>query len=175
MLTSLFAYLDDEKDEKLLEDIFYGYAKQMHVLAESYLHSAADAEDAVSQVFEKIALKNFDIVRKIENEEDMRNYLLKATKNTALNLDGQKMQSVRFSGRCLRSDPCRDRRGFRRGSAGADLYQNGMSGRDRDHLQSGGQIQKRTVLPLRSGEKHPRNGKTFVSIRIRYQATIGKR
>ena len=99
MLTHLLAYLDEEEDKKLLEDIFYTYSKQMYVLAESYLHRPADAEDVVGTVFERIAAKNFDIVRAITNETDLRNYLLKATKNTALNAIGKKRQDNVISDR----------------------------------------------------------------------------
>jgi len=85
-LNFILAYLDDENDQKLLEDIFYAYSKQMMHLALSYLKNEEDAEDAVGTVFEKIASRNFDVVRNIKNEVDLRNYLLKATKNTSLNL-----------------------------------------------------------------------------------------
>lgn len=86
----ILTYLDDEEDQLLLEDIFYTYSKQMMSLAVTYLKNTEDAEDAVSTVFEKIATKNFDIVRQIQNETDLRNYLLKSTKNTALNMMGKK-------------------------------------------------------------------------------------
>ena len=99
MLTHLLAYLDEEEDQRLLEDIFYTYSKQMYVLAESYLHRPADAEDVVGTVFERIASKNFDIVRAITDETDLRNYLLKATKNTALNAIGKKRQDNAISDR----------------------------------------------------------------------------
>lgn len=85
-LNAILAYLDEENDQKLLEDIFYSYSKQMVSLAHSYLKNEEDAEDAVGTVFEKIASRNFDVVRSIENEVDLRNYLLKATKNTSLNM-----------------------------------------------------------------------------------------
>ena len=37
-------------------------------------------------MFLKIAQKNLAVLKKIKSETDIRNYLLKATKNTALNL-----------------------------------------------------------------------------------------
>ena len=55
-------------------------------MANSILKNTDDAEDAVSTVFLKIATKNWDIVNSINNKTDLRNYLLKATKNTSLNM-----------------------------------------------------------------------------------------
>jgi len=92
-LQLILAYLDDEGDEKLLEDIFYAYSKQMVHLAMSYLKNTDDAEDAVGTVFERIASRNFDVVRSIENDADLRNYLLKATKNTCLNILREKKKA----------------------------------------------------------------------------------
>ncbi len=85
-LSLILAYLDDEKDKILLEDIFNTYSKQMMCLAKMYLKKEEDAEDAVATVFERIASRNFDVVRSIKNDIDLRNYLLKATKNTSLNM-----------------------------------------------------------------------------------------
>lgn len=85
MLALFFAYLDDENDKRLFEDIFFSYRKQMITVASSVVQNAEDAEDVVSSVFLKIATKYWDNVRDIKNDVDLRNYLLKATKNTALN------------------------------------------------------------------------------------------
>ena len=51
-----------------------------------FVSNEIDAEDIVHDVFLKIAQKNLVVLKKIESETDIRNYLLKATKNTALNL-----------------------------------------------------------------------------------------
>lgn len=56
----------------------------MYELANSILKNSYDAEDAVHEVFYKIAQKHSDIFSRIELDVDFRNYLLKATKNTAL-------------------------------------------------------------------------------------------
>lgn len=85
MLALYLAYLDDENDKKLFEEIFYAYRKQMVTLALSILNNENDAEDAVHNVFLRIAQKNWNTVRTIENKTDLRNYLLKATKNASLN------------------------------------------------------------------------------------------
>lgn len=85
MLALYLAYLDEENDINLLEEIYNSYKNQMVTLALSILKSNEDAEDIVNDVFLNIAQKNFDVVRSIKNNVDLRNYLLKATKNTALN------------------------------------------------------------------------------------------
>lgn len=85
MLMFYLAFLDDN-DKQLFEQIFYTYRKQMLVIANSVLHNNTDAEDAVHDVFLKIATKYMSVVKSIESDIDLRNYLLKATKNTALNI-----------------------------------------------------------------------------------------
>ena len=57
----------------------------MVTFAVTILGNEDDAQDAVGDVFLRIAQKNWDVVRDIKNETDLRNYLLKATKNTSLN------------------------------------------------------------------------------------------
>lgn len=85
MLALYLAYLDDDNDKRLFEDMFISYRKQMVTLAVTIFGNTDDAQDAVSDVFLRIAKKNWDVVREIKNETDLRNYLLKATKNTCLN------------------------------------------------------------------------------------------
>lgn len=85
MLILYLTYLDDDTDKELFEKIFNSYKNQMVTLALSMLNNKYDAEDVVSDVFLRIAQKYFDVVRGIENETDLRNYLLKATKNTVIN------------------------------------------------------------------------------------------
>lgn len=90
MLTLLMTYLDSDDDKILFETIYLSYRKQMIALAKTILHNEDDAEDAVHSVFYVIASRNWDIVKSIQDERDRRNYLLKATKNTALNLTRKK-------------------------------------------------------------------------------------
>lgn len=85
MLALYLAYLDDDNDQKLFEDMFLSYRKQMVTFAVTILGNEDDAQDAVGDVFLRIAQKNWDVVRDIKNETDFRNYLLKATKNTSIN------------------------------------------------------------------------------------------
>jgi len=85
MLVFCSAYIDNFDDKKLFEKIFYSYRKQMIYLAFKYVHNQDDAEDIVHDVFLNIAQRHMSVIRSIKNDIDMRNYLLKATKNTALN------------------------------------------------------------------------------------------
>ena len=95
MLALYLAYLDEDKDKELFEKIFNSYKKQMVTLALSMLNNKHDAEDVVGDVFLRIAQKCFDVVRGIEDKTDLRNYLLKATKNTSLNkIKGKKKENV---------------------------------------------------------------------------------
>lgn len=95
MLALYLAYLDDDNDKKLFENMYLSYRKQMVAFAITILGNEDDAQDAVGDVFLRIAQKNWDVVRGIENETDLRNYLMKATKNTALNkIKGKKKENV---------------------------------------------------------------------------------
>ncbi len=95
MLALYLAYLDDENDKILFEDMFLSYRKQMVTFAVTILGNEDDAQDAVGDVFLRIAQKNWDVVRDIKNETDLRNYLLKATKNTSLNkIKSKKKENV---------------------------------------------------------------------------------
>ena len=62
----------------------------MFYVAKGITGNDHDAEDIVHDVFLKIALKHISIVRKLSNPDDIRNYLLKATKNTAINCKEKK-------------------------------------------------------------------------------------
>lgn len=95
MLALYLVYLDDDNDKKLFENMYLSYRKQMVALAITILGNEDDAQDAVGDVFLRIAQKNWDVVRRIDNETDLRNYLLKATKNTSLNkIKGKKKENV---------------------------------------------------------------------------------
>lgn len=84
MLIFYMSFIDDELQRRLFEEIYLNYRKQMLLVARSVLGSDTDAEDVVHDVFLKIAKKHMSRISKIENSIDLRNYLLKATKNTAL-------------------------------------------------------------------------------------------
>ena len=85
MLTSYLGLIDDEQQRVKFEEIYTTYRMQMIHLAKSYFENEADAEDVVHDVFVRIATKHMKFIQGLDNPEDIRNYLLKATKNTALN------------------------------------------------------------------------------------------
>ena len=85
MLIFCLTFIDDLDDKKLFENLFYSYRKQMICLAMSYIHNQEDAEDIVHDVFLNIAQRQMSIIKTIKNDTDVRNYLLKATKNKTLN------------------------------------------------------------------------------------------
>lgn len=84
MLMLYMSFIDDEKHRRIFEEIYLNYRKQMFLVAHSILGNDSDAEDIVHDIFLKIAKKHMEKISKIENNIDLRNYLLKATKNTAL-------------------------------------------------------------------------------------------
>lgn len=89
MLLIYMSFIDDESHRRQFEEIYLSYRKQMFLVARTVLKNDSDAEDIVHDVFLRIAKKYMAKISTIENETDLRNYLLKATKNAAL--------------RCLRS------------------------------------------------------------------------
>lgn len=86
MLALYLAYIDDENDKKLFEEIYYSYRKQMVSYAAFLLNNEKDSEDAVHNVFLNIARNTWETVKTIDNPVDLRNYLLKATKHASINI-----------------------------------------------------------------------------------------
>lgn len=85
MLTFYLTLIDDESDKRSFERLYHSYRKQMLSVARSVLPNDAEAEDIVHDVFVKVASRYMSTIKNLPQEEDVRNYLLKATKNTALN------------------------------------------------------------------------------------------
>lgn len=94
MLPLYLNLIEDEPQRIAFEEIYTTYRKQMILLAKSLLHNDTDAEDAVHDVFLRIASKHIGFIQGLRNPEDVRNYLLKATKNTALNELNRKGRST---------------------------------------------------------------------------------
>lgn len=84
MLALYMSIIDDNSHRHLFEKIYLNYRKQMFLVARSVLDNDLDAEDVIHDVFLKIAKKHMEKISQIENDVDLRNYLLKATKNAAL-------------------------------------------------------------------------------------------
>ena len=57
----------------------------MALVAMTIVHNETDTEDIVHEVFLNVATRHMNTINRIADEKDLRNYLLKATKNTALN------------------------------------------------------------------------------------------
>ena len=68
----------------------------MALVAMAIVHSEVDAEDIVHDVFLNVATRHMDIINRITDETDLRNYMLKATKNTALNWKKKEQRWVFF-------------------------------------------------------------------------------
>ena len=85
MLAFYLTLVEDPNDKSAFETLYIKYRKQMFYLAKTILPDDGLAEDAVHDVFVAIATKHMNTLNKIEEECDVRNYLLKATKNTCLN------------------------------------------------------------------------------------------
>ena len=83
MLQIYLNLIEDEGHRVEFEVIYKTYRKQMRMLAMSLLHNDADAEDVVHDVFYRIATRHMAFIRSLKKTEDVRNYLLKATKNTS--------------------------------------------------------------------------------------------
>lgn len=85
MLVLYLTYIDDEKDKEKFEKLYHAHKKQMSLVAMAIVHNESDVEDIVHDVFLTIATRHMDTINRITDETDLRNYMLKATKNTALN------------------------------------------------------------------------------------------
>lgn len=112
MLLIYMSFIDDESHRRLFEEIYLSYRKQMFLVARTVLKNDSDAEDIVHDVFLRIAKKYMAKISTIENETDLRNYLLKATKNAALDhLRKHRHERVRrrkkTKQRCLIRKKCR--------------------------------------------------------------------
>lgn len=85
MLVLYLTYIDDENDKQKFEKLYHAHRKQMAAVAMAIVHNETDVEDIVHDVFLNIATRHMDTINRITDETDLRNYMLKATKNTAIN------------------------------------------------------------------------------------------
>ena len=84
MLVLYMSFIDDEIHRRLFEEIYITYRKQMFLVARAVLSNDSDAEDAVHDVFLKIAKSQMQKIGSIQEAADVRSYLLKATKHQAI-------------------------------------------------------------------------------------------
>ena len=86
MLAFYLSLIENETEKKKFEMVYNTYRKQMFVIANSILKNRYDAEDVVHDVFCFIASSHMDVINNAENLMDVRNYLLKSTKNASMSL-----------------------------------------------------------------------------------------
>lgn len=84
MLVFFSAMIDDETEQLRFSDIYYGYRKQMLLVAERLLKNHEDAEDAVQIALLGIARN----IKRLPPEEGsrLRMYVLTAARNAALSV-----------------------------------------------------------------------------------------
>ena len=75
-----------DDDKQLISKMYEKHCRRMFAAAKQITNDKGDAEDAVHDVFVRIASTCWETVSKITDETDLRNYLLKAVKNRALNI-----------------------------------------------------------------------------------------
>ena len=97
MLVLYLSLIDEEKDKQKFEKLYSTYKKQMSMVAIMIVKNQTDVEDIVHDVFLNVATKHIDTINRITDETDLRNYMLKATKNAALNWEKKKRRWVYFS------------------------------------------------------------------------------
>ncbi len=85
MVELYLTYLDDDEDKKLFEKIYLENREKMYSVAKNVTRNNDAAEDVVHDVFLSIARRNWSVVKGIENDKALTNYLLKSSKNRAIN------------------------------------------------------------------------------------------
>ncbi len=85
MLSYYLSFIDDENSRIKFEELYYAYRKQMILVAKKYIQNDDDAQDVVHDVLVDIAAKHMSLIQSINDSRDVRNYLLTATKNRAIN------------------------------------------------------------------------------------------
>ena len=92
MLLFFTSLIDDESDKQRFEDIYYGYHKQMIVIAKGILRNQHDAEDAVQNALLNIA-RHMERVPK-GNQKVLSAYIYTTTRNAAISLLRKKSREV---------------------------------------------------------------------------------
>ena len=86
MFTLLISTNDTANEIKLFDEVYRHYRKQMIAVAKSILNNDEDAEDAVHDVFCCIASSHMDILDRVDNPKDLKNYMLKAVQNRSISI-----------------------------------------------------------------------------------------
>ena len=82
MLSILLSLKGRPDRQKRLAELYQTYGSQMLYLARSILRHPEEAEDAVQDAFVQ-ASRYMDVLEKLEDPQDQRNYLLKITQNAS--------------------------------------------------------------------------------------------
>ncbi|MFI3141495.1 MAG: sigma-70 family RNA polymerase sigma factor [Clostridia bacterium] len=85
MLAFYQTLIEDQTLKIEFEHIYHNYKNQMFYVANSVLKNTHDSEDVVQETLASIA-KNMKSIANLSDEVHLKNYVLKATKNRALNL-----------------------------------------------------------------------------------------
>ncbi len=88
MLALYLSIIEDDNDRAKFEILYNKYRKRMLSAADSVLHNKEDAEDVVHETFIKIA-RNMRSIGDPNSNETL-SYVMKAAKNTAINLSKKK-------------------------------------------------------------------------------------
>lgn len=87
MISVFLTSIDNKNHEgRLFEKLYLSYRSVMYSVAFAILQDESDAEDAVHDTFLSIAARQMPLLSRIEDEADRQSYILKATRNTALNM-----------------------------------------------------------------------------------------
>lgn len=105
MLGLFFTYIDEKENKRTFEAVYYAYRKQMLLVALGVVQSTSDAEDIVQEVFLKIVTRHMPTIERIADATDLRNYLLRATKNTALDWQKKNKRAVAVEKEILSAIP----------------------------------------------------------------------
>ena len=84
MLSLYLSMLESIEEQSRFESIYLEYRNSMYAVAVSILRNRQDAEDAVHNVFLSIAENFLIFSQKATTETDIKNYLLIAVKNRAI-------------------------------------------------------------------------------------------
>jgi len=84
MLLYYLSLIETEEERQLFARLYEAHRKQMHYVANLVLRNDTLSEDAVHNAFEGVARNMKSLEGK--SEADMKNYLLKAARNAAINL-----------------------------------------------------------------------------------------
>lgn len=104
MLSFYLNLIENEDDRRKFEEIYYTYRQQMFLVARNFLNCDEDAEDVVHDVFVTIATKHMPIIKKINSDRDLKNYLLKSAKNRALDFNKKNKRQKNYLYKTVESD-----------------------------------------------------------------------